>query len=163
LAASIELGTCLYTPPPKFIFSESMTGAPPPYQPEGYGHPRGPGPRRWIFLGLAVVLIVLAVFAVLLFLFPSSFGYSGPGPYGGGFRVFGGFLLVILVVWIVLWIVRLSMWGSRGRRYGGGGYGPRGPRSAAHIARIRYARGEITREQFEQIMQDLERRPLPPQ
>ncbi|MFZ1023837.1 MAG: hypothetical protein WAN87_06860 [Thermoplasmata archaeon] len=140
-----------------------MNNAPPSYQSPGYGYRRGPGPRRWLLIGLAAVLVVLAVFAVLLFLFPSSFGYTGPGPYGGGFRVFGGFLLVLLVVWIVLWIVRISMWTSRGGGYGGGGYGPRGPRAAVHIARMRYARGEITREQFEQIIQDLERRPLPPQ
>jgi putative membrane protein len=140
-----------------------MSGAPPPYPPAGYGYPQRPDPRRWLFLGLAVVLVVLAVLAILLFLFPSSFGYAGPGPYGGGFRFFGGFLLVLLVVWVVLMVVRISFWSSRGRRYGGRANGMRGPREAVHIARIRYARGEITRDQFEQIMQDLERRPLPPQ
>jgi putative membrane protein len=112
---------------------------------------------------LASVLVVIAAFAVLLYLLPGFFGSPGPGPYGGGYRLFGGFLLLILVLWIVLWIVRISMWTSRGRRYGGNGYGPRGPRAAVQIARMRYARGEITREQFEQIMQDLDRRPLPPQ
>jgi putative membrane protein len=145
-----------------------MTTAPPTtYAPMGSRVRRGPGWRRWLYLGLAAIMITFLVVLVLVLVFPNSFGYGSSGPLGGGFRIFGGLLLVVFVLWIALWVVRISMWSSRGRWYGsgpgGGGYWRQGPQAAVHIARMRYARGEITREQFEQIMQDLERRPLPPQ
>ena len=62
--------------------------------------------------------------------------------------MFGGLFMVIvwagfiaLVTWIVLKLVRSSRQGSQ--------------TSPLDIARQRYARGEITREQFEQIKKDL--------
>ncbi len=158
-----RVGTFLYDTPARFSRIEAMSTPVSSFRPVPFVHGRGPGRRRWLFIGVAIVLIVLAIVAVVFLIFPGLFGYSMTGPYGGGYRVFGGFLLVILVVWIVLWVVRISMWASRGRRYDGRRNGPGGPRSAVQIARVRYARGEITREQFEQIMQDLDRRPLPPQ
>lgn len=54
-----------------------------------------------------------------------------------------------VVFWgLVLWVV-LSLVG----RAGGGG--ARGDDSPVEIARRRYARGDITREEFEQIRRDL--------
>jgi putative membrane protein len=127
--------------------------------PYGGGYPARPSahPYRWLFVGLGILLAFVGVALVLVILSPTTFGYrpaTGIGPFG----LFGGFFLVILLVWIVIWIARIGMWSARpggysrgmgrGRRYG-----------AFAIARERYARGEITREQFDQIMQDLERQP----
>jgi putative membrane protein len=123
----------------------------------GYAEPPRPHPRRWLFIGLAVMLAAIGVAVFLVILTPATFGYhpaSGIGPFG----LFGGFLLIFLFVWIILWIVRIGMWSSRSRGYNRPG--GRGRRYGAFaIARERYARGEITREQYDQMMQDLQRPP----
>jgi putative membrane protein len=123
-------------------------------------YPRGPPPHphRWIYIGLAVMLGLIGVAVLLVLLFPATFGYHPSGAGFGPWGLFGGFFLIFLFVWIILWVVRIGMWSSRSEGYrgpGGGGrrYGP------FAIARERYARGEITREQYDQIMQDLQRRP----
>ena len=67
---------------------------------------------------------------------------------GGWWMVFGGIWMV------VLWggLVALIIWGiTRLTRH----TGSRQNTGAIDIARERYARGEITREQFEQIKKDL--------
>jgi putative membrane protein len=135
----------------------------PPYGYGGYGgYGMGPRPRRsraWIFA--AVALAAVAVVGVLVLLYLD--GAFGPAPYGGRpyFGLFGGFFLLVIIVWLAFFLLRISFWGARTQgRYGGGGYGGprRGPDPAVVIARQRYARGEITREQFDQIMTDLGRR-----
>lgn len=61
-----------------------------------------------------------------------------------------GFILFVLfwgaVIWLIVWAVRkgTDRWGS-----GNAGQKP------LDIAMARYARGEITREQFEQIKKDI--------
>ena len=70
----------------------------------------------------------------------------------GWWIVFGGIATLLFwgaVIWLVVWgITRLT--GNK-RSSGGAGEG----RSPLDIAKERYARGEITREQFEQIKKDL--------
>ncbi len=117
------------------------------------------GARRrvlpWALLGVAIAIVAVAVIALVVELGArgSWFG-SHPGPFGA----WGGLLLVILVLWVTFFLVRVAWWTHRMR---GGGYGRRGD-PARFIARQRYARGEITREQFQQIMADLEPRDRPP-
>lgn len=125
--------------------------------------PSGSGHHRWLYAGLAVTLGLVGVALFLVLLTPATFGYhpaagAGYGPWG----VFGGFFLVFLVVWIAIWAVRIGTWSSRtrgdylagrGRRYGFGAFA---------IARERYARGEITREEYQEIIDTLERRPGAP-
>jgi len=69
-----------------------------------------------------------------------------------------GWWMVLGAVWMVLFwggLILLVIWGIKklSQRDGGGGGG--GGRSALDIARERYARGEITKEQFEQMKKDL--------
>ena len=67
----------------------------------------------------------------------------------GWWMVFGGIWMVIFwgaIIWLVIWGV--------GQVSGGG---RRSEDTPLEIARTRYARGEITREQFEQLQQDLRR------
>jgi len=70
----------------------------------------------------------------------------------GWWMVFGGIWMV------VFWgaIIALIVWGIT-RLAGRGGAKPetRGRPDALDIARERYARGEISREEFEQIKKDL--------
>lgn len=130
-----------------------MTGYPRPYP--RYGSPPEPQPYRWL-LYAAVGIVVVLVFAVLLWelvLVPST-----PGRFA---FPFGGLLLILFVLWVSFMIVRFAWWNSRRSRYGRYGHGPgpngRGPYGdpALRMARVRYARGEITREQFEQLVRDL--------
>ncbi len=73
--------------------------------------------------------------------------------FGTGWWAFGGFFmillwvgLIILIVWVVMKIVKGSSnsWG-----------GTESKNNALDIAKERYAKGEIAKEEFEQIKKDL--------
>jgi len=127
---------------------------------------RLPSRVHWLPIIIGLVFVGVAAVILLLLIFPASFGISSPsnsyryGPFGGVF-----FLLFLLIV--AFFIVRVAFWSTRASRYGrrsganypNGGYGPNRPMM---VARMRYARGEITREQYDQIIQDLGRRPGSP-
>ncbi|HLM92075.1 MAG TPA: SHOCT domain-containing protein [Thermoplasmata archaeon] len=122
----------------------------------------GEAPRRpiwpWILLGGVVITIVLLV-VYLLYLGP----FSGTGPGGRPYYpFFGGFFLIFLLVWVGFFALRMALWRGYRSRYPAGhgqGPGPGGRRRdpAIMVARQRYARGEITREQYDQIVTDLTR------
>ena len=139
-------------------------GSPPGYQPGAWGPP----PRRrrpWSIIGIAITFVVIAGLILLFALYNAS---AAPDHryYPYGFGLFGGVFFLFFILLIVFFIVRVAFWSSRVGRYQGGyGRGPSsgyGPNRPAMIARMRYARGEITREQYDQLMQDLARRPPPP-
>ena len=68
----------------------------------------------------------------------------------GWWMIFGGIWMVIfwgLIIWLIIWGI-----GQISRSSGGG---QRNEDDPLEIARRRYARGEITREQFEQLRRDL--------
>ena len=76
------------------------------------------------------------------------------GPYSGGFgwggMIIGGVLMILFWVAIIaltVWVVRLIIRPGHAPREG------TSP-SALDIAKTRYARGEITKEQFEQLKKD---------
>ncbi len=74
------------------------------------------------------------------------------GWYGGmgWWMVFGGILFVIfwgLIIYLIVWAIR--------RFSAPSGTGTPGQRSPLDIAKERYARGEITKEQYDQIKRDL--------
>jgi uncharacterized membrane protein len=98
------------------------------------------------------MIVVLGVLLLLLLTGILSFGAPGPRPYFGSWW---GFFLLFLLVWVSFFVLRVVLWSGRGRRR----YGRAGPHQdpAVMAARQRYARGEITRDQFDQIMTDLDR------
>ena len=130
-----------------------------------YAGDYGLRPRRrrwgWAVAVIAAVLIGLALLLVVVALNPGWFGLSGPSGFRYG--LFGGFFLVFFVLIVVFFVLRVAFWSMRAggysRRGGRGAYGGNRP---AMIARMRYARGEITQQQYYQILQDLGRRPPPP-
>jgi putative membrane protein len=68
---------------------------------------------------------------------------------GGGWEMlFGGIISIIFlaaIIWLIVWAVQRSSHGSS----------TPGNRSPLDIAKERYARGEITKEQFDQLKKDL--------
>ena len=65
----------------------------------------------------------------------------------GWWMLFGGIWMVLFwgaIIWAIVWGIGQVTGGSR-----------RGDDDPLEIARRRYARGEITREQFEQLQRDL--------
>lgn len=65
---------------------------------------------------------------------------------------FGGIFMILFWVLIILGIVALGRWLYSGRVGGAGG-----PEKAPlDIVKERYARGEITRDQYEQMRRDLQ-------
>lgn len=122
----------------------------------------GSAPRRsvgpWILVGVVFLLVLLVALYVL---YGAPGAATGGRPYVGYYG--GGLILVIFLILLGLMAVRMALWrglrGGFGRGLGGG----RGrPDPAMRAARQRYARGEITREQFKQIMVDLGRGPRGP-
>lgn len=137
----------------------------PYYRPQGMGY--RPRPRRlhWLPVVIGVVFVALASLILLILLNPASFGVApSSSPYHLG--PFGGVFVLFFILIVVFFIVRVAFWSTRASRYGSrygsdslDGYRPNRP---AMVARLRYARGEITREQYDQIMKDLSRPPGPP-
>jgi putative membrane protein len=76
---------------------------------------------------------------------------------GGGMMGYGGFGLIGLLfnLVIVIGIVVLIVWAVK--RFSGGSINNQasGTQSPREILQARYARGEITREQYQQMLQDL--------
>jgi putative membrane protein len=75
---------------------------------------------------------------------------SGLGFGMGWWMIFGG------ILFILFWagIIALIVWGVSRLTHDGRPSSPSG-KSPLDIAKERYARGEITREQFDQIKKDL--------
>jgi putative membrane protein len=114
-----------------------------------------------IAIAIAAAVILMAVFAYFASRNP-YYGYNGY--YGGMMGGFGGFgmLFMIPIGLIVLLVIGYAIW--RGFGWGGGccgsghnrhynSYGDR--ENAMEILRQRYAKGEISKEQFDQMRKDL--------
>ena len=111
--------------------------------------------RRGMRFGwLLVCLILLAVLVFVIALTVRVFFPPAAMPYYGGRFFLFFFPLGVLVFFLVVFVTaRLVFWPW------GGGYRRaywRHHNEATEIVKARYARGEITKEQFDQIMRDLE-------
>ena len=110
--------------------------------------------QAWAFaaLGVIIVLIGVALFSGLILLprFVAPTGYYYPFFFPFGFLwIFFGFFLIFGLIRFLFWPWR---WGGYGRRHRYG-YGYDEP---YRILRERYAKGEITKEQFDQMTRDLD-------
>jgi uncharacterized membrane protein len=121
----------------------------------GEQHPHRVHPFAWAVLGVVVISVVVFFALIAIRGYPtmpmSASGYPGYGWWF--FFPFGIFFFLIFL----FFVGRLIFWpwggGWRRRYYYGYGYG-----DAREIIRQRYARGEITKDQFDQMMRDLEQR-----
>lgn len=81
-----------------------------------------------------------------------GWGYGGGTSWlGMGFMMFFGLLILIGIVLLVVWFARSMTGGGSQGGWSGGPQHHGGRAEACDIARLRYARGEITKEQFEEI------------
>jgi putative membrane protein len=70
----------------------------------------------------------------------------------GGMGLFGGWIGLLYNIAIIIGIVILVVWAVKRFTSGSISSGSQTPRE---ILQARYARGEITRDQYQQILQDL--------
>jgi len=105
----------------------------------------------FVALGIIVVLIGIALFSGLFLLPRFSLAPGYYYPYFFPFGWIGMFFLFFLVFGLVRFLFWPWGWGGYRRRYR---YGY-GQDDAYRILRERYAKGEITKEQFDQMTRDL--------
>ncbi len=122
---------------------------------------RGWRGRRAIGLGFLALFAVLVGAMVVFMWYAASRGmpvgsyYMFPWGFGWLWALFGFFLFFGLLRWAFFpW-----HWGGHYRRYGYGSFGREN--EAYQILRERYARGEITKDQYEAMMRDLSSPPRP--
>lgn len=96
------------------------------------------------FVGWAIVGLMAVIGALIALSF-----YFAPRPFiPFHFGWLGGIFLIFIVFWVARWL----LWPWRGGYYS---YRYQN-RNAESIIKERYAKGEITREQFEQMMSDVQ-------
>ena len=79
-------------------------------------------------------------------------GMMGWGGYGYGMGVVGWLFMLVFWGLIIVGLVLLVRWlWDQGRQAGGGGEGD----APLDILKRRYARGEITKDEYDRIRQDL--------
>ena len=107
---------------------------------------------QWLWIGLAImfVLIGASVFVSVVFL-NSSAGLNSGVVWGWVGPLIGFFFLIFFVFGWAWFPSSRRYWRQRYRGY----YAP-DEDDAVQLLRQRYARGEITKEQLEQMTRDLE-------
>ena len=108
--------------------------------------------RRIVGWGIIGLIVLVGLSIVLSYLTPrpaaETLYYNPFFPFRFGWV--GGIILILIVFWMARWF--LWPW----RRGGEEHYSHRYPHGEAElILKERYAKGEITKEQFEQMMCDL--------
>lgn len=103
----------------------------------------------WGLVGLIILVGVSIAASLIFFASRSSGSIYPPFPF---FPFHLGLLGAIFLIFIIFVVARLLFWPWR--RYNPNSY-PQDRSDAREILRERYAKGEITKEQFEQMIQDL--------
>ena len=108
---------------------------------------------RWMWNGLGTMFVLIGVAVVLgIFYRPTSqtpYPMMFPFDFGWGWNLVG----IFFFFWILSWVFGWGRWGWRGYRYRRWYSDDHG---AYQILRERYAKGEITKEQFDQMTRDLQ-------
>jgi putative membrane protein len=112
------------------------------------------GERRDIAIVIGAIVVVVLLLVLLgggWMMGPGMMGYYGRfgySPWMGIVMLLFWVLVIGGIAWLVVWLVRQGPPGHAGA-------GPSGARPL-DILRERYARGEITREQYEEMRRELE-------
>lgn len=126
--------------------------------------------RHWLAVGFAVLAGCIGIAILLAFAVPILRGQTPTWVTATpGWDWIGGLIGLLIALLVLSWIVRLIVWGFWGRPHYGAywrhhyrHYWPGEPGwgdPALQIARERLARGEITQDQFDQIMSRLGKSP----
>ncbi len=103
-----------------------------------------------------IIGLVMLAFVILVVVGIGTSVFFAPRPFPQAFSPFSffrfgwffGLFWILIIFWAVRWLFWPRRWGY-GRGYWG--YGD----ESYYILRQRYARGEITKEQLDQMMRDL--------
>lgn len=111
-------------------------------------------------VGRSVLLVILALVLVPLLWGTVMMSAMGPGMMGGGWGGWDGWspwrgLLTIFSTLLVIGGIAVIGWWAFGRT-GGQEASGRAGNGARRVLDERYARGELTREQYQQMRNDLE-------
>ncbi|HYM39129.1 MAG TPA: SHOCT domain-containing protein [Thermoplasmata archaeon] len=109
-------------------------------------------PGHWIRLGFLVIFAVFVV-AMIYYMFTYAPGVAGTGPFVYWFPF--GWIWIFFGFFLFFGLLRFAFWGPRWGYYRHYGYGYGRENEAYHILRERYARGEITKDQYDAMMRDL--------
>ena len=111
--------------------------------------------RGFISLGIIGLIILMGISIIIPFLFSAPV-FSGVHPQFVYFPFHFGFIGIVLLIFIIFFISRWVFWSNRcgdpSRYYSQ--YSEN--ENAQNVLKERYAKGEITKEQFEQIKKDLD-------
>lgn len=104
-------------------------------------------------------IVIVVIVAVILLFGLMGGGMMGTGMMGGwggyGFSPLWGIAMAVFWVLVIAGAVWFVVWLFREGRLSGTTPGPGGD-NALEILRQRYAKGEITKEQFDRMRRDLE-------
>ncbi len=112
-----------------------------------------------IVIGMLAVLLLTGACGFILFPLasgygPGSWGIMGPGMMGGfGLPFLGGIGMLLFGAFIIIGMVLLVVWFAQNA--GQFTTAARSGESPSDILKVRYAKGEITREQYEAMRRDL--------
>jgi putative membrane protein len=78
-----------------------------------------------------------------------GYGFDGLGLWGGLIGLLFNVAIIVAIIWLVVWAVRRFTSGASHGNHSAAAQSPR------EILQMRYARGEVTREQYQQMLKDL--------
>ena len=116
-------------------------------------------PRRVFWYGLTTMFILIGIAAVLSVIFDA---HTFPNTFSGWMGVAGnvvgmliGLFFLFIFIWVIAWFARSIGWISRASRYSDRNWRWWDHDDAMEILRERYAKGEISKEEYDKMREDL--------